>query len=229
MRSAAYAAGGDAITLAAAGADPTTSFGDMAAAVSQFFLNGGTQAYVIGLLNSSLTIAPSTVTFGGVTLTATEITDAAFSMKAVLRPVTPSTSPTLADLADLIITYAPASGGAGTVTETFRQLSMQEKEADGTTPNPNYVLTRLASSQLVTAAISSATTPFPGAQTPAPFPAAIAAGATVFDAANFTAAMAQDSGLDKVPVFNLMVLPGVYNTLVLPPRWRSARPSAPSC
>src|SRR6185437_1677335 len=37
----------------------------------------------------------------------------------------------------------------------------------------------------------------------------------VFNAPDFTAAMAQDSGLDKLPVFNLMVVPGVYNTLVL--------------
>ena len=128
-------------------------------------------------------------------------------MKAVLRPIATT------DVADLIITYGPTSG-PGTVTETYRQISLKPTNTYGSA-NPNFALTRLGASQLVTATTVSANTTFPANPPPKTFPVAILPNATVFSAANFTAAMAQDTGLDKLPVFNLMVVPGVYNTLVL--------------
>jgi hypothetical protein len=110
-------------------------FGDMAQAVNQFFLNGGTTAYVILLKNSILQgLAPSVVSLGpapgggatgsvlsvlpsgastpanAVTFTATEVTDELLTMSITIRPIplTP-TSPPGDQLADIIIMYGPAS------------------------------------------------------------------------------------------------------------------------
>ena len=61
------------------------SFGDMATAVNQFFLNGGTEAYVVGLLPSDATITAPTLgtatggIYGTVVFTAREVTDATYS------------------------------------------------------------------------------------------------------------------------------------------------------
>src|SRR5215472_5703215 len=79
-------------------ADPLTapelSFGDMASAVSQFFLNGGTQAYVVGLLPAGAVtggqVKPSVL---GMTFTAREITDDKFVMTLTLRPIHSDDSP----------------------------------------------------------------------------------------------------------------------------------------
>src|SRR5258707_15837376 len=50
LRSGAFAAAGDAFAFADnTAADPTTSFGGMAEAVNQFFLNGGTRAYWVAI------------------------------------------------------------------------------------------------------------------------------------------------------------------------------------
>jgi hypothetical protein len=97
-------------------------FGDMAQAVNQFFLNGGTTAYVILLKNSILQgLAPSVVSLGpapgggatgsvlsvlpsgastptnAVTFTATEVTDELLTMSITIRPIplTPTTPPVI--------------------------------------------------------------------------------------------------------------------------------------
>jgi hypothetical protein len=131
LRSAAYANAGDAYLQTASA---SLSFGDMASAVSQFFLNGGTQAYVVGLLPSALnnlwvgrTLSPpgsvgpeinmssnppetiasvtgATLDVGGVTFTALEITDEKFVMTLTVRPIG---SPSGEAQADVIITYGP--------------------------------------------------------------------------------------------------------------------------
>src|SRR5580704_918817 len=59
----------------AAFANSTTSFGDMAKAVNQFFLNGGSDAWVVALTNGQLPQVGSTISFGSLTFTALEITD----------------------------------------------------------------------------------------------------------------------------------------------------------
>ena len=94
LRSRAYTRGGAAQWVGPDGtvhfADPTTplgvlgpqsSFGDMADAVNQFFLNGGTQAYVVGLLPQNDTILGSSISLPlgsppptpGITFTTREI------------------------------------------------------------------------------------------------------------------------------------------------------------
>jgi phage tail sheath protein FI len=206
------------------------SFGDMASAVSQFFLNGGTEAYVVGLLPSDAPITAPTLTYGTVVFTATEITDATFqlSISVTPNPSTVASPPASSITADVVITYGPSlqanAGGAllpGTVTETYRRVSLTPNAHDGT-PDPNFIERRIGTaanrvSALVT--VSAGTIP----AWPATFPAQPEYFATLFSTAvtnlftanDYEAVMAQDTPLDKVDVFNLMVLPGVTNTAVL--------------
>jgi phage tail sheath protein FI len=219
VRSAAFAAAGDAFAFSSSGGDSTKSFGDMAEAVNQFFINGGTQAYVVATHNEGLDLSgaadTASKTIGGVKFTPKEITDQVFGMTVTVRPINPSSPPALTDLADIIISYGPSTG-PGTITETFRQVSMQEKQADGT-PNPDYVLKRLDSSRLVSVSLNppSPVAPFPATASPATMGNVLDQGTAIFYASDFTTVMAQDGGLDKLAIFNLMVIPGVVNTLVL--------------
>ena len=215
LRSAAFAAAGDAYAFAASStADPETSFGDMAVAVNQFFLNGGTQAYVVGIQNPNLSLVGASVTIDSLIFTATEITDEMFGMTVTVRPINPMVSPPLDEIADIIISYGPSSG-PGTVTETYRRVSMEPFEVDGKTPNADYVLTRLSASQLVTVALASPPGPFPVSTVTQSFDASLPTATAIFEASDFTAVMQQDSPLDKLSIFNLMVIPGVTNSLVL--------------
>src|SRR5580698_1264259 len=54
LRSVAFANAIDPAALYTPTPTPDTSFGDMAQAVNQFFLNGGTQAYVVALQSQYL-------------------------------------------------------------------------------------------------------------------------------------------------------------------------------
>jgi phage tail sheath protein FI len=215
LRSAAFAAASDAHAYAAnPTADPNMAFADMATAVNQFFLNGGTQAYVVGIYNPNLAITGASVTSGSLIFTATEITDEVYGMTITVRPVNAGGSPPLADIADIIISYGPNSG-SGTVTETYRRVSMEAFETDGRTPNSDYVLTRLSASQLVTVSVGSPPAPFPASTDTQSFGVSLPAATAIFEASDFSAAMQQDTALDKLAIFNLMVLPGVTNSLVL--------------
>ena len=215
VRSAAYAAASNAFAFADdPSADPGTAFGDMAEAVNQFFLNGGTTAFVVGIENANLALVGATVAIGSLVFTATEITDEVFGMTLTLRPVNPGASPPLDEVADVIISYGPASG-PGTVTETYRRVSMEPFEADGITPNPDYIATRLSASQLVSVSVASPPGPFPATTTTQSFASSLPAATSIFQASDFNTVMAQDTALDKLPIFNLMVIPGVTNPSVL--------------
>jgi phage tail sheath protein FI len=210
----------------------TGFFADMATAVNQFFLNGGTEAYVVGLLPENLPSAPI-LTYGTVVFTAIEVTDATFqlSISVTLNTPTVASPPASSITADVVVTYGPSleasAGGAllpGTVTETYRRVSLTRKAADGT-PDPNFIERRIGTaadptlgtpanfvSKLVT--VSAGPSPAWPATITAPqpeyflplFPAAVT---NIFNPNDYTSVMAQDSPLDKLDVFNLMVLPGV--------------------
>jgi hypothetical protein len=228
LRSAAFAAASNAYATHPP-LDPNTAIGDKAMAVNQFFLNGGTEAYVVGI-QSRPPITGASVPIGPLLFTATEITDEKFSMQITVRPVgsggssgmtsPPITSPPMDDIVDIIISYGPATSygpanGPATVTETYRRVSIEETEPDGTTPNPDYVVSRLSNSQLVNVAFVSPSEPFPATPQTEIFGVALPAGTPIFEASDFTAVMQPDSGLDKLSIFNLMVIPGVTNSVVL--------------
>ena len=163
-------------------------------------------------------------------LTAIEVTDATFQLSVSVTPNPPTVAspPASSITADVVITYGPSlqanAGGAllpGTVTETYRRVSLTPNAADGT-PDPNFIERRIGTaanrvSALVT--VSAGTNPaWPAtfAAQPEYFAQLFSAAVTnVFTANDYNAVMAQDTPLDKLAVFNLMVLPGVTNTAVL--------------
>jgi hypothetical protein len=211
------------------------SFGDIAQSVNQFFLNGGSDAFVIGLPAQPLgqALTPGTAPIGPLTFTAREITDADHQMTVTVGNITPSPDSFSApfsslsdETCDVTIRFGPPQGSKlypfGFVTETYRQVSIFSTTSDGK-PNPNYIGTRIgisgspvsalvtvqnplvpgpleAGSQIFGPTLSGSTTPSPG---------------NIFSAAEFVNVFQQDTPLDKLQIFNLLVLPGVTNFSVL--------------
>jgi hypothetical protein len=215
---------------------------DLAYSVNQFFLNGGSDAYIFGLepeyLDASgnalssgtdpsdpfFPTAPArpvaTVSTGGTTgirFRALMPTDTVAMTVAIVnpRPRDPSKSSTT-DTADLLVTY-------GTRVETYRGVSLDP--ATGA----NFIEDRINggrgsgasppfTSALVTvdpAGAGGYGTAFPKAQSVS-LPFAPPTGfASTFSAADFQNAFQADGDLDKVPIFNLMVLPGVSDNGIL--------------
>ena len=187
--------------------------GDMAVAVSQFFLNGGTTAYIVALqANPDISppgpLAGGTLTVGGVSFVQKEITDQIYSLKVQIIPVG-----TTGSLADVIIVYSAANAALPSLTppaqvETYRQVNL--------TPNdPNNIAARInAASSLVSIPTTTALpTDFTADQKA--FLPLLDQNATFFNPADFAAVLQQDTSLDKVPIINLMVLPGVSDSLVI--------------
>ena len=231
VRSAAFANAYDSAKMPGA-------FGDMAQAINQFFLNGGTDAFVVSVNQASASSAlakalpqppvlgspplspPSppglpaqVLDIGGVVFTQLEVTDEIFAMSVVIRP-SPPTSPSTYGTADIVLTYGPIVPNAATPTidtspattvETYRRVSLDPASS-------TYILKAMAASSLVRASLS---TPAPivftgttGGQ-PLFFPQLLSAKTQIFSAADFTAMLQEDTPLDKLPIFNLMVIPGV--------------------
>jgi phage tail sheath protein FI len=185
----------------------------VAYAVQQFFLNGGSDAYVIGIEPKlhSPTVGDLPVPVGDIAnirFTGREPVDGGHLM-AVSATNINATS----DVADITITY-------GSRAETFRNVSLTATLSGK--PNPDFINTRINGvSSLVTVsikppAVSYGTYPAaPGNQanvveTPTP-----ALGAFVTNYPDFTPVFQTDSSLHKVDIFNLMVIPGVSDAGVL--------------
>ncbi|HEV3092466.1 MAG TPA: phage tail sheath C-terminal domain-containing protein [Candidatus Cybelea sp.] len=241
-------------------ADPTVapeySFGDMASAVYQFFLNGGTQAYIVALLpHMTLPLAAGSTpsVLGGVVqppglsilFTALEITDANFVMTLTLRPIPSATSLPGPEQADVIITYGPYPGPqpgtpapAGTITETYRRVNLTPPPLAGSLPqpivDPNFIETRVGNAVTPVSALaivqvlgggpppgflqtlgSSISWTFSNATLPAPLTPKGSNFQSLFQALDFTQVMQENTALDKLPIFNLMSIPGVTSSIVL--------------
>jgi phage tail sheath protein FI len=182
---------------------------DVPQAIEQFFLNGGSVAYVVGLKAQYRdagggVLAPGdltrpTATIGGIVFNAREPTD-----REAMEVTINNRRQTVAanDTADITITY-------GRSVETFRGVTLIAGDA-------NFIETRLGTAagplaSLVT--IAPAGADYGAAFTEAnatPLVAAPPANfAGTFSAADFTAVFQADSSLDKVQIFNLLVLPGI--------------------
>jgi hypothetical protein len=171
---------------------------DVADAVNQFFLNGGSVAYVVGLPSA---ITPPTQTIGGIDFTPKELTDQILMQVTVTNVKAsgvPVSSGSAGDTADVVITY-------GLRLETYRGVSIQsssddyiEKRINGTADKPVSSLVKVSApggGYAFTKA--SATTVLPPT------------GSTVFNSSDFVNVFKLDSSLDKVSIFNLLVIPGV--------------------
>jgi phage tail sheath protein FI len=182
---------------------------NVAYAVNQFFLNGGSDAYVVGLEPQDYVdntgavlgaITAAQVTVDQIQFTALEPTD-----KIPIQVTIDNIQGAGSDIADLNIAY-------GTQTETFRKVNL-----DNT--SPDFIQTRINGfSQLVTIAPNPA---YPAAFTTPPLgPQSLAivlpAGTVgTFEVGDFNPVFQQDSSLDKVSIFNLLILPGTTNNGVL--------------
>ena len=188
----------------------------VAYAVRQFFDNGGSDAYVVGLqpmyhkiggsAAPSEQIKGASAALSGITFTATQLTDERSPITVTLRNVRTSQAGGLTDTADLVIAYRSQ-------VESYRGVKL--------TAGANFIATRLASSQLVTVPPP----PGPGYPTafstgvpqsvsltkmpPPTFANAQNSNVTTSDAAQFNDVFKPDSSLDKVEIFNILVMPGM--------------------
>jgi len=198
-------------------------------AVHQFFLNGGSTAYVVGLPPryyddtgaqiekqpdpDPTVIAPAptvaapapTVTINGIRFIGREPTDQ-IPMRITIDNVDSA-------VGDITITY-------GRVIESYRGVSLDAGPPDS--PNPMFIERVLGTaesprSQLVTVAPASGgyggTMPVAsGTTVEMNLPTGLA---TTFSAADFTEAFEADSSLDKVQIFNLLCVPGITDAGVV--------------
>ena len=188
----------------------------VAHAVSQFFFNGGSDAYVVGLqpkyrskTGKSETIIGATDTLrtegGGIKFTALEPTD----LPSTEMTVTFSNILEKKDTADFTITY-------GNRVETFRGLSLRSSKELEETINKESTLVRvmadIASGGYGKAFISQ------NEKSPNPLKLVEKSQSNLigtFDAEDFTDVFKVDQPLDKIDVFNLLLVPGVSDHGVL--------------
>jgi len=175
----------------------------VAYAVNQFFLNGGSVAWVVALSPSYYDaggasqgpVTASSLTVGPVAFTALEPIDL-IPMTVTINNV--QTTFLANDTADVTISY-------GSKAETFRKVNLNSADA-------NFIGTAINGvSQLVTVTTSAATGLTAVGQAALGFAPGTGPQAswTAFSAADFAPVFQQDSSLDKVPIFNLLLVPGV--------------------
>jgi phage tail sheath protein FI len=181
----------------------------VAYAVNQFFLNGGVIGYVVGLeprfrgnTNQDLGLvrdSPAKATIGGITFTAQELTD--------LIPMMVTIDNLNAGKADITIAYGPA-------IESYRGITL-------TPGDPNYIEARIGTPTKMVSSLVTVTPPGGGYAFPAskvanqPLVVAPPLGfATTFSETDFSKVFEADSSLDKVDIFNLLLIPGVSDTNV---------------
>jgi phage tail sheath protein FI len=177
----------------------------LAYAVNQFFLNGGSTAYVIGLqaayhtTGPTMAVAAPTLDISTFRFTAREPTD------ATALTVTVNNVNAAGDTADVIVAY----GGR---VETYRKVTVQAP-----TTGVDYIDNRINGiSQLITVAPTGANYATPIAMGQGTFPSGTPANfTTTFNAGDFADVFNQDSSLDKIPIFNLLVLPGIADNGIL--------------
>ncbi len=205
---------------------------NVAQAVNQFFLNGGSSAYVVGVQpqeyfdskqNPVGAVAPPAAqTTNGIQFTALEPADSPNTGISVTITTPPNS--TNSHVADITIIY----GTKGIRTETYRQVSLDPGSPTPSNPsptannptNPNFITTRINNiSTLVTVGLSTGTTTWPtdfangGSIT---LSTTLPAGAvSIFRESDFAPIFQQDSDLDKVPIFNLLLLPGITDNSTL--------------
>jgi phage tail sheath protein FI len=217
---------------------------DVARAVYAFFLNGGNNAYVVGLQPSAQ--SPSgPVPFGsqpddlcfvasilpdatkptvGIQFLAQQPTDVVPMTAKVTNLRTNPATPTIYTLFDLVITY-------GTQVEVYRSVDLTIAQGQ---PNSLDSLINNVSSLVTVQPISGTSygTQFPYTSPALPVPPAPAsfslivlgsspvqglpAGFTsTYAAADFLPAFQANSSLDNVEIFNLLLVPGVSDNVVL--------------
>jgi phage tail sheath protein FI len=176
-------------------------------AVNQFFLNGGSDAYVVGL-EPHYGEMPST-TIGNIKFEGLEPVDLV-PMKITVSNLQKTQSDD--DTADITIIYGSQEDAYR--VETFRKVTLSTVDED----KVNYLPNRINGiSTLVKVLDESASTPpdFGSAFTPnEQFLTNISSG-DVFEKADFLSEFQADSSLDKVQILNLLLIPGISDNSIL--------------
>jgi phage tail sheath protein FI len=189
-------------------------------AVYQFFLNGGTDAYVVGLQpqyfdagtpTNATAITPASISFSGITFTAKDLTDVT-NITITIGNVRTTTANN--DTADLFITH-------GSHVEAYRGVRTTDADPAplmnplDTAYFPDFIGNRLAGSALVSVAAQTAgryLRTFTGATRDMdPMPASPYASTTTRRARDYQTVLQTNTSLDKVDIFNILCMPGFYD------------------
>jgi uncharacterized protein len=184
-------------------------------AVNQFFLNGGSDAYVVGLkpayqlvggATQAITAATQNLatTGGGITFTAKEPTDhPRTALTITFSNIRSSGAPgNPLDLADYTLTY-------GTRVETFRAVPLSTAGFDALNKASSLVAVTPQGGAYGTAYTSATIADIVLTTT---LPANLIG---TFSSLDFTSVFQADQPLDKVQIFNLLMTPGVSDNGVL--------------
>lgn len=184
-------------------------------AVNQFFLNGGSDAYVVGLKAAYQIAGPATqamtaatqnlaTTGGGITFTAKEPTDhPSTTLTITISNVRTSGAPgNPLDLADYTLTY-------GTRVETFRAVPLGAAGFDALNKASSLIAVTPQGGNYGTAYAAATIAAIPLATV---LPAGLIG---TFSGLDFTSVFQADQPLDKVQIFNLLITPGISDNGVL--------------
>lgn len=213
-------------------------------AVYQFFLGGGSDAYVVALdgaagdylepgVTSTVPVVPATASLlddgNGFTFKALQPVGVQASpppapplgvlMTISISNITssdPSATPPVEDTADVTIVY-------GTTVETYRRLPIGSLAAtiNGQSQLVSVAVTGTAPTTYAGLAGPEASTSTPPAGSSAPpvttftYPTPPQAGWSIINPLNFPSVFAANSSLDKLPIFNLMAIPGIVDSPTL--------------
>ncbi|MEK6676300.1 MAG: phage tail sheath subtilisin-like domain-containing protein [Planctomycetota bacterium] len=196
---------------------------NVAHAVNLFFQNGGSDAYVVGLrpkyqvpgvtpavvnIAAPTSTLTTTGTGTGIVFTGLEPTDdPGIALSVTLSNIVASTSGGALDTADYVISY-------GTKIETFRGVKLGTAGFDQSI-NAISTLIRVGpgTGGYGTAFVAATTVTITLTQT---VPTSVPAGlTTTFSAADFTGVFQTEKPLDKVDVFNLLLVPGISHSGIL--------------
>jgi phage tail sheath protein FI len=181
-------------------------------AVFQFFLNGGSDAYVVGLtpkyhLPGPVTqaITPASVTQattgGGIVFTAREPTDLPQTAISISIENIRSGSGGPLDLADYTIAY-------GSRIENYRSVRLNAADFD----KLNQASSLLSIAPNLAYGTAYPANPLPPLSLAAPPPATLIG---TFDVSDFAPVFQSEQPLDKVDVFNLLIVPGITESSIL--------------
>jgi phage tail sheath protein FI len=185
---------------------------DVADAVYHFFLNGGTNAWVVGLqpryipsAGAPTLMTGATDTLSGIRFTSKQLTDSTNKVSVTIRNVRKTTAAN--DTADILITF-------GTLVEQYRNVHIAAV-ALATVSDPQFITKQLALSRHVDIAPATGTQYLSAFDTTTPvmtldlWDMNQPGGTTTLLLSDFTDAFQDDSALDKLDIFNLLVVPGI--------------------
>lgn len=189
--------------------------GNVAMAVYQFFVNGGSEAYVVGLkpryylgggLSEDVAKPGHTLatTDGGIVFKGLEPTDnPKMTMRVTLSNIRESAAGAGLDMADFTITY-------GNRVENYRGVKLTESSLNASINQASSLISVEPDAAGYGTAFTAAGIPAFNLTTTVP-----AGFVSAYSAADFLGVFQADAPLDKVEIFNLLILPGISDNSVL--------------